>query len=244
MKKLFLRLRPLERRLVIGGITVLFALVNVSMVWPHFSDWGEAQARLDKANTTLDKFQAAISQKGDIQTKIKTLEQEGGSVSTDDQQNEFIRTVQSQSIQNSVNISSTGQQKTRTNEFFLEQEQTFDMKSREEQLVNFLVALGGADSMIRVRDLSLRPDNPSTRYELTARIKFVASYLKKPKASPATAPKPGTTSPAKPVAATSIKKIEPPQAKSPATAALRTNIALSPPPAPTATNKPVNPKKP
>ena len=40
MKKYFAQLRPLERRLAIGVLVVVFLVLNYVFVWPHFSDWG------------------------------------------------------------------------------------------------------------------------------------------------------------------------------------------------------------
>ena len=48
-------------------------------------------------------------------------------------------------------------------------------------MVDFLYKLGAGASMVRVRDLTLQPDQP--RQRLTADIRLVASYQKNPKAS-------------------------------------------------------------
>ena len=49
MKKYFAQLRPLERRLAIGVLVVVFLVLNYVFVWPHFSDWGNLRRRGDDA---------------------------------------------------------------------------------------------------------------------------------------------------------------------------------------------------
>ncbi len=62
--------------------------------------------------------------------------------------------------------------------------------------MRFLHALGSGDSMIRVRDMDLRPDPP--RYRLNGTITLVASYQKKPRGT-RPVPPPATAAAAPPV---------------------------------------------
>ena len=214
MKKYFERLSSLERRFVIGVLVVVFLLLNVLFVWPRFADWNAAQVRLAKARKTLAQWQAEVNQSPTIQTQVKVLESEGAAVPPEDQSIDFLRTIQTQAAQSGVNILGNARQIARTNQFFLEQAQSITTQSGEEQLVAFLYNLGEGNSLIRVRDLSLRPDAP--RQQLTANIKLVASYQKKPvtRAAPPAAVKPvvpaATPAPppaaAKPAPATPTKK--------------------------------------
>ena len=89
-----------------------------------------------------------------------------------------------------MGIQQFGKTTTQTNQFFLELTQLISVLSGEAQLVDFLYNLGSGNSLIRVRDLQLRPDGP--RQQLGGTIKLVASYQKaRPKravpASPSTA---------------------------------------------------------
>ncbi len=45
MKKYFAQLRPLERRLAVGVLVILFLVLNYVFIWPHFSDWGNLRQR-------------------------------------------------------------------------------------------------------------------------------------------------------------------------------------------------------
>ena len=179
MKKYFSQLRPLERRLAVGGFVALIVVLNWWLVWPHFSDWGNLKNRLKTANDKLKLYQAAVAQIPDYQAKVKAFESQGEFVAPDDQAINFTRAIQSQSAASRVNIINTSRQLTRTNDaFFVEQIQNINVTATDDQLVDFLYKLGSGASMIRVRDLELQPD--AAHQHLTANIRLVASYQKSP----------------------------------------------------------------
>jgi len=179
MKKYFLQLRPLERRLAVGGFVALIVVLNWWFVWPHFSDWNHLRRRLDDAQGKLKLYRETVAQIPDYQAKVKTFESQGEFVAPEDQAINFTRAIQSQSAASGVNIINTSRQLTRTNDaFFVEQIQNINVTATDEQLVDFLYKLGSGVSMIRVRDLELQPD--VAHQHLTANIKLVASYQKNP----------------------------------------------------------------
>ena len=184
MKKYFMQLRPLERRLVVGILVVLILVLNFAFVWPHFSDWGNLQRRLTEAHRKLALYQGTAVQATNYEAQVKSLESQGEFVALEDQAINFLRTIQSQSQQSGVNILTTSRQTARTNEFFVEQTQNINVTATDEQLVDFLYKLGSAASMIRVRDLELQPD--SARQRLNANVRLVASYQKNRTAHTAT----------------------------------------------------------
>ena len=59
MKKYFSQLRPLERRLAVGVLVILFLVLNGVFIWPHFSDWGRLQqpagCRAEEIKTLPDR---------------------------------------------------------------------------------------------------------------------------------------------------------------------------------------------
>jgi hypothetical protein len=110
-----------------------------------------------------------------------------------------MRTIQTQAQQTGVGITSYGHQTTRTNQFFSEQSQTISGVSDESQLVSFLYNLGSGNSLIRVRAISVRPDQ--VRQRLNSNVTLVASYQKthappQPAASAAKVPRPQPAPPA------------------------------------------------
>jgi len=192
MKKYFAQLRPLERRLAIGVLVVVFLVLNYVFVWPHFSDWGNLQHRRDAAQRKLKLYQTAITQTDNYQKQVNSLQSQGEFVSLENQGVNMLRTIQTQSAQSGVSIANNSRQITHTNDaFFVEQVQNISVTADDKQLVDFLYKLGSGASMIRVRDLELQPD--SAKMHLNAQIRLVASYQKNDKAAnlkPATAKSP------------------------------------------------------
>ena len=171
-----LNLRPFEKRLVVGVGAVLFLVLNAWFVVPHFSDLSRAKKQREETIEKLKGWQTEIDQKAKYELGIKRIIQESQEVPTEDQQNQFARTIQDQQVRSGVGISQFGRVTTQTNLFFLELAQPISVQSGEAQLVDFLYNLGSGNSLIRVRDLALRPDAP--RQQLSGTVKLVASYQK------------------------------------------------------------------
>ncbi len=178
------RLTSIERRFVVGVVLVIFVVLNVAFVWPHFSDWNTVKNRLDTTRNKLAAYQIEIAQIPNYKAELSELENEGSEVPAEDQSIDFLRTIQMQAADSGVNIIDNSRPTTTTNQFFVELTQGINVQCGEKQLVDFLYNLGSGNSMIRVRDLALHPD--ASRQQLNANIKLVASYQKKPAARPAT----------------------------------------------------------
>jgi Tfp pilus assembly protein PilO len=193
-----LNLRPFERRLVVIVGIVLFVVVQFIYIWPHFGDVSKLNGRRAKALGQLKEQQTAIAETNKIAAELARLEGEGQDVPPGDQAVQLMRTVQTEASKVRVNIQTTSKPFTRTNEFFLEQSQQISTISDDSALVDFLYNLGSGSSLIRVRDLTLRPDQSHTR--LTASIKLVASYQKPAaRTAPATGRTPAADRQAPPV---------------------------------------------
>lgn len=171
-----LNLRPFEKRLVVVVGVVLFVVLNLVFVVPHFSDLSDAQKRRNDANEKLNKWQVEIDQVRKYKEGIKKFVSEGQDVPPEDQVNQFARAIQNQQATSGVGIPNFGRTTTTTNQFFLELSQLISVQSGEPQLVDFLYNLGAGNSLIRVRDLALKPDGP--RQNLAGTVKLVASYQK------------------------------------------------------------------
>lgn len=178
-----LNLRPFERRLVVVVGIALFVAVQFFYIWPHFGDVGKLNGRRAMALKTLKEQQATIAETNRISTELAKLAGQGLDVPLGDQVVQLMRTVQTEASKAGVNIQNTSKPLTRTNEFFLEQSQQISTLSDESALLGFLYNLGSGSSLIRVRDLTVRPDQSRTR--LTASIKLVASYQKSGRPAPA-----------------------------------------------------------
>lgn len=173
-----LNLRPGERRLVVISALVLFVVLNFVFVFPLFGSWNTANLRMLKAQEKLTRWQTEVKQRAEYERRLKEFEEDNPTVPPEDQLLQFLRVIQNQAALSGVNLVQVSRAQTKTNEFFLEQLQTIQIQADQEQLVNFLYALGSGESLIRVREISLRPDAP--RFSLGGSVKLVASYAKKP----------------------------------------------------------------
>jgi type II secretory pathway component PulM len=185
MKKYFEQLRPLERRLLVGVLLALFLVVNFLFVWPYFGALDDLARRRDAAENKLAIYQKAINLSASYAKLVKQLEGQGEAVAPEDQANDFLSLINSQSAQSGVGIVTTSRQITRTNQFFVEQIENITVNATDAQLVDFLYKLGSGGSQIRVRDLELQLANPPQK--LNGNIKLVASYQKADKKTSATA---------------------------------------------------------
>ena len=206
MNTYFSKLNSSERRFVVGVGLAFFLVINIFWVWPHFSDWGVIRGRLDTANATLATFDAMFQKTNAISLEVEKMQRGGGNVPAEDQAVAFLRTIQTQAAQSGVAVGGNGRLITRTNQFFMEQIQTITVGAGEKQLVDFLYNLGSGDSLVRVRDLSIRPDPP--RQQLQANITLIASYQKNVKVAAAPAAKPAPA-PAPPAVPTNSKPATP-----------------------------------
>jgi Tfp pilus assembly protein PilO len=191
-----LNLRPFEKRLVVVVAVVLFVVLNAWFVVPHFSDLSRSQERKAEALKKLQRWQVEVDQLPKYRSGIASLIGGTLEVPPEDQQNEFSKTILDKQVQSGVTGQGGGRNPTiRTNEFFLELSQNITVVSDEPQLVDFLYKLGGSDSLIRVRGLTLKPKDPAARHQLQADITLVASYQKNPPKKPAPAARAPTAKP-------------------------------------------------
>lgn len=218
-----LNLRPSEKRLVVIIGVVVFVVLNFWFVIPRFSDWSRLERRMVLARQKLTMFQTEADQIKTYQAQVRNLESEASSMPREEQSAQFQRAIEMQSAESGVNLQTTSKLTSQTNLFFLELTQIVGVQSAESQLVDFLYNLGAGNSLIRVRELTLRPDQP--RQQLMASVKLVASYQKSTPVRPSgdasaagrAAPKPAPPQP-KPAPATPVAAPQPKPAAAPAVA--------------------------
>ena len=184
MKGYWNNLRPFEQRVVVGVAALFFVILNFLLVIPHFSDWSQVQRRKADSLHKITVFQAEIDQEPIYKRRVNELENEGLAVPPEEQDFQFANAVNSQASQSGVRIIQNGTIKNSTNQFFIEKSQNITVQAGEPQLVDFLYNLGASNSLIRVRDLGLRPEQ--ARHDLVASIQLVASYQKTVSARPST----------------------------------------------------------
>jgi hypothetical protein len=177
---------------LVGVAVVLFVVINIWFVWPHFGDLQQVQNRRAAALDEIETYNEEISKKAEREAEVARLESATGEVAGRNQAIQLMSAVQRKASSHGVAITRQSRPMTRTNEFFIEQSQNVTTLSGESELIEFLYDLGSGNSTIRVRDLTIRPD--PQRYKLSSTIKLVSSYrLKTPagkkKSRPATTAK-------------------------------------------------------
>ena len=233
-------LSPQERRLVAGIGLVVFVVLNFVFVWPHFGDRRKVQEERDSAERKLARYQAEVKNIPKYQVKLTELENQGQLVVPEDQELYLANTIEAQARANRLTITQNQPRSrtpnTQTNQFFEEQAVQISVSTGTEELVNFLMSLTSPNSLIRVKDMDLRPDPPQAPIRLQGTITLVASYQKKPPAKPATV---ATKSPAPASKPTGIPPRSTNLAGTKKTGVLNTttNKALS-----ASTNRPTAPK--
>src|SRR6267143_1958195 len=178
-------LRPQERRLLVAVATVVFIVLNLWLVWPHFKDWGQVKIKMKEARWKLETYRTEINRIPEYEAQVRSLVGDEKVVPPEDQALQFIRIIQNQANQSGVMVTASPHANTKTNEMFLELTSTISVQSGEKQLVDFLYNLGAGNSVIRVRGLNLRPE--ANRMSLGGNITLVASYQRNLVVRPATA---------------------------------------------------------
>jgi hypothetical protein len=176
-----LNLRPSEKRLLVGIGIVLFLVLNVLFVWPKFGEFGRLRAETEKIQREIARFQTEIDKEPTYQKLLRELAGQGSQVIREEQTLKLQQTVQSQALASGVTINSYAMQNSRTtttvtNAFFDEQSLVVTYDTNYRPLINFLVNLAEDESMIRVRNMDVKPD--LSRQRLQGNITLVASYQK------------------------------------------------------------------
>lgn len=194
-----LNLQPQERRAVLGGLVLVALVLNYWVIWPYFKEWGPVRDEITKVEGQNAKFVAEIGKKDTYERRRSELQKAGAEVMEAEQSSRVQSTIWTQASAHGVTINRLNPANTgragQTNQFFDEVALTVDFVAGEEELVNFLFALGSDESMIRVKDMTRLKLDPS-QTKLTGQLTVAASFVKKPKATPPPATKAPAAKPA------------------------------------------------
>lgn len=201
----FQQLKPLEQRIVIVTAVILFIMANAFWVWPHFGDLQKAKDALKKAQTTHSQQEKKIGETPKWEAMKKKLEGAGSVLSSEQMAVNLQRIVDEQAatsglLQNNINpggASSAGNG-------FEERVLQMGYTANDKELVDFLYNLGANKAMIRVRDITIKPDPSFTK--LQGNVTLVATYQKA-----ASTPKPAAGTPKTGTNTTSAPKVQPPK---------------------------------
>jgi len=198
-----LNLRPQEKRIIVVIAVVVFVVLNLVLVVPHFKDYGQIQKNLAATRLNIANYNAYIAKDtnaGGFRDQLKKWHtQPEGAVSTKEIQLEQTVDAQARACgvfirsRNNVALQSLGPA-SQSDKFFERQSIKITAEATEDALVKFLYEVGNDPAMIRVWELQLNPLEPAQRYRLNASITLTADYQKTivtntPLAKPAVLPK-------------------------------------------------------
>src|SRR5581483_244860 len=186
-----LNLRPQEKRIIFVIGVIVFVVLYVVMVMPHFGDWGRLKRDLEKTRKEYREDTNEIGRDVDVtngyRKQLAKLEREQkGGVSQFDPALQLQLAVNAQAPKCGVEIfsSTPGMNKESTNQFFDERTLSLSFEAGESNLVSFLYNIGNDPSMVRVRTLQLGPAD-AARYKLKGTMLLAANYEKRPPPPPA-----------------------------------------------------------
>lgn len=175
-----LNLSPQERRVVMGAVVVVFILLNVWLVFPHFSDWKDIQKQHDDAAAQLEKHEKQVAQKPALLAEIDRLEQMGPGIqlASANAASALQSTINALTRKNSIILRNNSSKSVArgTNDYFEESARSLTFEADTEQLVGFLHSLGDSNTMVRVPDMMISPNAQLSK--LTVNLSVVASFQK------------------------------------------------------------------
>jgi hypothetical protein len=180
-----LNLRPNEKRFVVVVGAIVFVVLNLWFVWPHFKDLKVEQTKLTAARKTLINHRAEKLLIPKYTADLEKLRVEGSDVLSSDQAIHFVRTVEGLARSNGVDLTFSGaavplKGTTAVTNYFEEYGMQIRGTSGEAELVDFLYSLSSGGSMIRVRDMLIQPGTVDARAggatNLNESVFLVASY--------------------------------------------------------------------
>jgi Tfp pilus assembly protein PilO len=172
-----------ERRLVMVVFLVVFIILNMALIFPRFSDWAEMGQKMERAQQKIASFNTLISRSAQFRAKLAELEGIGSNVSTESQANNLMRLIQDQARKSklptpSISPVRISNERSTNNMFFNQKAYRVTATTDDNELIDFLVAVGSSDSMVRIHDLDLKPTQKDTK--LICNMTLVANYQKQP----------------------------------------------------------------
>jgi hypothetical protein len=175
-----LGLRPAERRLLVGVAVLLFIVFNVYFIWPQFKEWGKLKGDIAALTLTRTTYEQERDKLPEYQQKEAELRGRSPAVPASGIGSQLVKEVQNQASQLGKQFAYIKQidgAQTERSKFFEEKIVNVRFSSwTDTNVLKLLISLGEGSSVIRIRDLSIKPD-PS-RMKLTGNATMVASYQK------------------------------------------------------------------
>lgn len=182
-----LNLRPQEKRIIMVILVVVFVVLNLVLVFPHFKDYAKIQKDLAATRLNIANYSAFIAKDldavGGMKRQVQILEKQQDSA-VPFKEIQLMQTITAQARASGIFIQSSSDVRpqrigpeNQSDKFFESQSTRIVVQATEDALVKFLYDVGNDPAMIRVRDLNMNPlDN--NRYKLNASLTLTADYQK------------------------------------------------------------------
>jgi type II secretory pathway component PulM len=170
-----IQLRPQERRLLVLGAAILFVVLNLWFVWPHYGELGRVQNQIRERERTLETFRTELDRRDGYLAQLQALEMDGVGVLDRDKDLTLLSTVQTELARSGISHSGINTASGGTSEFFEQRTLSVNLNpTSPEALVRFLLSLATNQVVLRVKELDLKPDGTKTK--LSGSVRIVASF--------------------------------------------------------------------
>ena len=208
-----LNLTPAERRLVMIIFAVVFVVVNYRVVWPRFGDLKTVTDEIESIRRKRDIYQREVDRLPTYTAMLRKLQAAGSVLPPGEEKIQFRSDMERLAREAGLTVPRWGEvlpergSGTVTNAFFESIGISLNqVTGTEAQFVDFLYRVGGSNSTIRVKDLTLQPGAFDARAQgktnLNGTVRLVASVQRaqpKPAVTTTNAAPGSATIPAAPV---------------------------------------------
>jgi hypothetical protein len=180
-----LNLKPHEIRVVVAIGLVVFVFLNIWFVFPLFPQWAKTKKAIKFATQDYVTYQREIGRvpgPAGYEARLKKLEGDGAAILPEEYAVQLIRTIQAAASANgivtqSIQTSGRGAATASPGDVFEEQSVNLTFNNADEkQLLDFMYELSNGKSLIRVRDMNVKPEATKTR--LSGTLTLTASFQK------------------------------------------------------------------
>jgi type II secretory pathway component PulM len=179
-----IQLRPQERRLLVLGAAILFVVLNLWFVWPHYGELGRVQNQIRGRERTLETFRTELARRDEYLAQLQALEMDGVGVLDRDKDLTLLGTVQTELARGGISHSGINTASGGSSEFFEQRTLSVNLNpTSPEALVRFLLSLATNQVVLRVKELDLKPDGTKTK--LSGSVRIVASFQRETLVPPA-----------------------------------------------------------
>jgi Tfp pilus assembly protein PilO len=181
-----LNLTPAERRLVMIIFAVVFVVVNYWVVWPRFGDFAALSEEIESTRRKRDIYQREVDRLPTYTALLRKLQAAGSVLPPGEEKIQFRSDMERMAREAGLTVPRWGEvlpergSGTVTNAFFESIGISLNqVAGTEAQFVDFLYRVGGSNSTIRVKDLTLQPGAFDARAQgktnLNGTVRLVAS---------------------------------------------------------------------